>query len=88
MKKRYFYTIASFMRKDIEDIKVNADFTVMKDDDSAFFPLMRTIEAISKKFRGIANISTIQFESYFEISKEDYEAFNKFKDLNKVNVDV
>lgn len=52
MKKRYFYVVASFMRKDIAKI---------------------------------ADPATIQFDNYFEISKEDYEAFNKAKNLVKVN---
>lgn len=32
MKKRYFYVVASFMRKDIANTWRKVDFTIMKDD--------------------------------------------------------
>ena len=78
MKKRYFYVVASFMRKDVANIiwrKV--DFTIMKDDGSALFPLMEAFKAINEGYSEIADPATIQFDSCIEISKEDYEAFNK-----------
>lgn len=76
MKKRYFYVVASFMRKDIATWR-KIDFTIMKDDGSALFPLMEAFKAINEGYSEIADPATIQFDSWIEISKEDYEAFNK-----------
>ena len=47
MKKRYFYVVASFMRKDIANTWRKVDFTIMKDDGSALFPLMEAISQLS-----------------------------------------
>lgn len=85
MKKRYFYVVASFMRKDIAKTQSKVDLTIMKEDGSALFPLMEAIKVISEGYSEIADPATIQFDNYFEISKEDYEAFNKAKNLVKVN---
>lgn len=85
MKKRYFYVVASFMRKDIAKTQSKVDLTIMKEDGSALFPLMEAIKVISEGYSEIADPATIQFDNYFEISKEDYEAFNKAKNLIKVN---
>lgn len=81
MKKRYFYVVASFMRKDKENTQTKVDFTVMLDDDSALFPLMKAVEVISNKFSDVADLMTIQFDNFFEIGKEDYETFNNFKGI-------
>lgn len=85
MKKRYFYVVASFMRKDIAKTQSKVDLTIMKEDGSALFPLMEAIKVISEGYSEIADPATIQFDNFFEISKEDYEAFNNFKNLVKVN---
>ena len=85
MKKRYFYVVASFMRKDIANSWSKVDFTFMKDDGSALFPLMEAINVISEGYSEIVDPATIQFDNCIEISKEDYEAFNKLKNLVKVN---
>lgn len=85
MKKRYFYVVASFMRKDIAKTQSKVDLTIMKEDGSALFPLMEAIKVISEEYSEIADPATIQFDNYFEISKEDYEAFHKAKNLVKVN---
>lgn len=85
MKKRYFYVVASFMRKDIAKTQNKVDFTIMKEDGSALFPLMEAIKVVSEGYSEIADPTTIQFDNYFEISKEDYEAFNNLKNLVKVN---
>ena len=77
MKKRYFYVVASFMRKDIANTWRKVDFTIMKDDGSALFPLMEAIKAINEGYSEIADPATIQFDSCIEISKEDFEAFNQ-----------
>ena len=84
MKKRYFYVVASFMRKDIANTLCKVVFT-MKDDGSALFPLMEAIKVISEGYSEIADPATIQFDKYLEISKEDYEAYNKLNNLVKVN---
>lgn len=85
MKKRYFYVVASFMRKDIDNTWCKVDFTFMKDDGSALFPLVEAIKAINEGYSEIADPATIQFDNYIEISKEDYEAYNKLNNLVKVN---
>lgn len=85
MKKRYFYVVASFMRKDIANTWRKVDFTFMKDDGSALFPLIEAFKAINEGYSEIADPATIQFDNYIEISKEDYEAFNNLKNLVKVN---
>ena len=85
MKKRYFYVVASFMRKDIAKSLSKVDFTFMKDDGSELFPLMEAINVISEGYSEIVDPATIQFDNCIEISKEDYEAFNKLKNLVKVN---
>lgn len=77
MKKRYFYAVASFMRKDVANTWLKVDFTIMRDDGSALFPLMEAIKVINEGYSKIVEPATIQFDSYIEISKEDYEAFNK-----------
>lgn len=85
MKKRYFYVVASFMRKDIANTWRKVDFTFMKDDGSALFPLMEAIKVINEGYSEIADSATIQFDNFIEISKEDYEAYNKLNNLVKVN---
>lgn len=85
MKKRYFYVVASFMRKDMVNTWRKVDFTIMKDDGPALFPLMEAFKAINEGYSEIADPATIQFDNSIEISKEDYEAFNNLKNLVKVN---
>lgn len=85
MKKKYFYVVASFMRKDIAKTQSKVDLTIMKEDGSALFPLMEAFKAINKGYSEIADPATIQFDNCIEISKEDYEAFNNLKNLVKVN---
>lgn len=55
MKKRYFYVVASFMRKDVANTWRKVDFTIMKDDGSALFPLMEAIKAINEGYSEIAD---------------------------------
>lgn len=85
MKKRYFYVVTSFMRKDVANTWRKIDFTFTRDDGSALFPLMEAFKVISEGYSEIADPATIQFDNYIEISKEDYEAFNNLKNLVKVN---
>ncbi len=85
MKKRYFYVVASFMRKDIANTWCKVVLTIMKDDGSALFPLMEAFKVISEGYSEIADPATIQFDNYLEISKEVYEAYNNLKNLVKVN---
>ena len=73
------------MRKDMANTWRKIDFTIMKDDGSALFPLMEAIKAINEGYSEIADPATIQFDNYLEISKEDYEAYNKLNNLVKVN---
>ena len=66
MKKRYFYLVASFMRKDITNSWLKVDFTFMKDDGSALFPLMEAFKAINEGYSEIAVPTTIQFDNCIE----------------------
>ncbi len=79
-KYRYYYVVASFMRKD-KEYSTKIDFTFRTDNGSGLFPIMQAITCITEKFSDTAIPETIQFDSYFEISKGDYEAFNKFKEF-------
>lgn len=85
MKERYFYVVASFMRKDIANTWRKVDFTFTRDDGSALFPLMEATKVISEGYSKIVDPATIQFDNCIEISKEDYEAFSNLKNLVKVN---
>lgn len=85
-KKRFYYVVASFMRKDVKNTQTKVDFTIMNDNDPTLFPLMEAVYAIKKGYADIADINTIQFDSLLEISEKDYEAYNKFKGLNKVEL--
>ena len=55
MKKRYFYVVVSFMRKDKANTLSKVDFTIMKDDGSALFPIMEAIKVISEGYSEIAD---------------------------------
>lgn len=79
MKKRYFYVVASFMRKDVANTWRKFDFTFTRDDGSALFPLMEATKVISEEYSKIVDPATIQFDNCIEISKEDHEAFNNLK---------
>lgn len=85
-KNRYFYGVASFMRKDATNTLAKVDFTVMMDNGSALFPLMKAIKTISEGYSKIAELSTIQFDNYVEISKEDYDAYNKLKKFITIKI--
>lgn len=85
MKKKYFYVVASFMRKDIANTWRKVDFTIMKVDGSVLFPLTDVFKAINEGYSEIADPATIQIDNCIEISKEDYETFNKLNNLVKVN---
>ena len=80
-KNRYFYVVASFMRKDKENTQTKVDFTVKKDDGTSLFPLMEAVKATIEAYADKAIPRTIQFDTYFEISKADYDAYNEFKGI-------
>lgn len=63
MKKRYFYVVVSFMRKDIANSWRKVDLTFMKDDGSALFPLMEAIKVISEGYSEIADPATMQLSN-------------------------
>lgn len=80
MKKRYFYVVVSFMRKDIANSWRKVDFTFMKGDGSALFPLMEAINVISEGYSEIADPATIQFDNCIEKSEIFYAVRAKFKE--------
>lgn len=76
-KERFYYVGVSFMRKDYDRVRSKCSVTVMNDSNSALFPLMETIKQVGEKYSDIANLATLRIDNCIEISKEDYEAFNK-----------
>lgn len=84
-KNRFFYLTASFMRKDKAETLSKVDLTVMVDNGSSFLPLMKAIDTVRRQYPDTADFDTIQFDSYFEISKEDYDAYNKLKNYKTIH---
>lgn len=84
-KDRYFYATASFMRKDKEGFLARIDFTIKVDNGTSLFPLMKALQVVREQYPVTAEPATIQFDSYIEISKEDYEAYNMFKNFKDFN---
>lgn len=76
-KKRFYYAVVSFMRKDNDRVWSKGSVTVMNDSNSALFPLMETIKQVGEKYSDIANLATLQIDNCIEISKEDYNAFSE-----------
>ena len=86
MKKRYFYVVASFMRKDIANTWRKVDFTIMKDDGSALFPLMEAIKVINEGYSEIADFNLGQDKS-LKKTDETIRSFSSFvKKINDDNV--
>lgn len=76
-KKRFYYAVVSFMRKDNDRVWSKGSVTVMNDGNSALFPLMETIKQVGEVYSGIANLASLQIDNCIEISKEDYNAFRE-----------
>lgn len=76
-KKRFYYAVVSFMRKDNDRVWSKGSVTVMNDSNSALFPLMETIKQVGEVYSDIANLASLQIDNCIEISKEDYNAFRE-----------
>ena len=84
--ERYYYAVASFMRKD-EKISVTSVTCSVKGEekDIKFYPLMNIITSTEEKFKDDMVSGTVIVQSVSEISKEDYDAYKERIDkLHKV----
>ena len=82
MKKKYYYFRVSFMSKVQKDALVRSDATVaneVKRFHKNRFPLIAAIQFATNYFKDTAIPESIQVHDCIEISKEDYEAFNKLR---------
>ena len=76
--ERYYYAVASFMRKD-GSISVNSVTNSISGDEEniKFYPLMGIINKVEERFGDEAVSGTVVVQSVIEISKQDYDAFNE-----------
>lgn len=76
--ERYYYAVASFMRKD-GSISVNSVTNSISGDEEniKFYPLMGVINKVEERFGDEVVSGTVVVQSVIEISKQDYDAFNE-----------
>lgn len=76
--ERYYYAVASFMRKD-DKIGVTSVTCSVKGEekDIKFYPLMNIITSTEEKFKDDMVSGTVIFQSVIEISKQDYDAYKE-----------
>lgn len=76
--ERYYYAVASFMRKD-DKISVSAVTCSVKGEekDIKFYPLMNIITSTEEKFKNDMVSGTVIIQSVIEISKQDYDAYKE-----------
>lgn len=76
--ERYYYAVASFMRKD-DKISVSSVTCSVRGEkeDTKFYPLMNIITSTEEKFKNDMVSGTVVIQSVIEISKQDYDAFNE-----------
>lgn len=76
--ERYYYAVASFMRKD-DKISVTSVTCSVKGEekDIKFYPLMNIITDVEEKFKNDMVSGTVIVQSVIEISKQDYDAFKE-----------
>lgn len=76
--ERYYYAVASFMRKD-EKISVSSVTCSVRGEkkDVKFYPLMEIITDVEEKFGDDMVSGTVIIQSVIEISKQDYDAYNE-----------
>lgn len=83
--ERYYYAVASFMRKD-DKISVTSVTCSVKGEekDIKFYPLMNIITSTEEKFKDDMVSGTVIVQSVIEISKQDYDAYNvRIAKINK-----
>lgn len=84
--ERYYYAVASFMRKD-DKISVSSVTCSVKGEekDIKFYPLMNIITDVEEKFKNDIVSGTVVIQSVIEISKQDYDAYNeRIAKMNKI----
>jgi hypothetical protein len=84
--ERYYYAVASFMRKD-DKISVSSVTCSVKGEekDIKFYPLMNIITDVEEKFKDDMVSGTVIIQSVIEISKQDYDAYNeRIAKMNKI----
>lgn len=76
--ERYYYAVASFMRKD-DKISVSSVTCSVRGEkkDIKFYPLMKIITDVEEKFGDDMVSGTVIIQSVIEISKQDYDAYNE-----------
>ena len=76
--ERYYYAVASFMRKD-DKISVTSVTCSVKGEekDIKFYPLMNIITSTEEKFKDDMVSGTVIVPSVIEISKQDYDAYKE-----------
>lgn len=76
--ERYYYAVASFMRKD-DKISVSSVTCSVRGEkkDIKFYPLMEIITDVEEKFKDDMVSGTVIIQSVIEISKQDYDAYNE-----------
>ena len=76
--ERYYYAVASFMRKD-GSISVSSVTNSVRGDEEniKFYPLMGVINKVEEHFGDEAVSGTVVVQSVIEISKQDYDAYNE-----------
>lgn len=83
--ERYYYAVASFMRKD-DKISVSSVTCSVKGEekDIKFYPLMNIITSTEEKFKDDMVSGTVIVQSVIEISKQDYDAYKvRIAKINK-----
>ena len=83
--ERYYYAVASFMRKD-DKISVSSVTCSVRGgkDNTKFYPLMNIITDVEEKFKEVMVSGTTIIQSVIEISKQDYDAYNvRIAKMNK-----
>ena len=80
--ERYYYAVASFMRKDGK-ISVNSVTCCVR--GAKFYPLMEIITDVEEKFKDDMVSGTVIIQSVIKISKQDYDAYNeRIAKMNKI----
>ncbi|RGN83021.1 hypothetical protein [Segatella copri] len=76
--ERYYYAVASFMRKD-DKISVSSVTCSVRGEekDTKFYPLMNILTDVEEKFKDDIVSGTVVIQSVIEISKQDYDAYNE-----------
>lgn len=79
-KKRFYYVVTSFMRKDGTRTMTSVHSCIVgeNEDEVKFYPIYKTIKCVEKHFKGTDIIpATIIIENVTEISEEDYNALEE-----------